>query len=131
MLGTVISDRRNGRYSSMIPPLFIHGEYNHYHFGQFRETAKDDYGENHGRKGGGSDEITLSVTSFIILMTVCMTTAGHMAGILRVIFFMNGRWLKVLPDYHAIPARYPARLCAPMSTITLTHNLLERSQAQS
>jgi hypothetical protein len=103
-IGTVISgtEESNGLYGKMVPPIFIHGEYNsaileRYVKRQKMVMAKIQAEQNAGRQS------RIDPRSFLILDDCMYDDSWTHDKNIRYLF-MNGRWLKV---FFMITMQYP------------------------
>jgi hypothetical protein len=103
-LGTVISgtEESNSFYGKMIPPLFIHGEYNPVILANFVKRQKMIMARiQREQQGGGKSR--LDPRSFMILDDCMYDDSWTHDKNIRYLF-MNGRWLKV---FFIITMQYP------------------------
>jgi hypothetical protein len=103
-LGTVISgtEESNSFYGKMIPPLFIHGEYNPVILANFVKRQKMIMARiQRDQQGGGTSR--LDARSFMILDDCMYDDSWTHDKNIRYLF-MNGRWLKV---FFIITMQYP------------------------
>jgi hypothetical protein len=103
-LGTVISgtEESNSFYGKMIPPLFIHGEYNAVILANFVKRQKMIMARiQREQQGGGKSR--LDPRSFMILDDCMYDDSWTHDKNIRYLF-MNGRWLKV---FFIITMQYP------------------------
>jgi hypothetical protein len=104
-LGTVISgtEESNSFYGKMIPPLFIHGEYNSLIVSNYVKRQKIIMGKIQAEIAAGVKQSRYDPRSFLILDDCMYDDSWTHDKNIRYLF-MNGRWLKV---FFLITMQYP------------------------
>ena len=104
-LGTVISgtEESNSFYGKMIPPLFIHGEYNALILSNYVKRQKIIMSKIQHEIASGVKQSRYDPRSFLILDDCMYDDSWTHDKNIRYIF-MNGRWLKV---FFLITMQYP------------------------
>ena len=104
-LGTVISgtEESNSFYGKMIPPLFIHGEYNAAILANFVKRQKLVMSKIMKEQAAGQMQSRIDPRSFMILDDCMYDDSWTHDKNIRYLF-MNGRWLKV---FFLITMQYP------------------------
>jgi hypothetical protein len=104
-LGTVISgtEESNSFYSKMIPPLFIHGEYNSMILANYVKRQKMIMAKIMAEQAAGQMQSRYDPRSFLILDDCMYDDSWTHDKNIRYLF-MNGRWLKV---FFLITMQYP------------------------
>jgi hypothetical protein len=104
-LGTVISgtEESNSFYSKMIPPLFIHGEYNSLILANYVKRQKMIMAKIMAEQAAGQMKSRHDPRSFLILDDCMYDDSWTHDKNIRYLF-MNGRWLKV---FFLITMQYP------------------------
>ena len=104
-LGTVISgtEESNSFYGKMIPPLFIHGEYNPLILANYVKRQKIIMGKIQQEIAAGVKQSRYDPRSFLILDDCMYDDSWTHDKNIRYLF-MNGRWLKV---FFLITMQYP------------------------
>jgi hypothetical protein len=104
-LGTVISgtEESNSFYGKMIPPLFIHGEYNPLILANYVKRQKIIMAKIQQENAAGVKQSRYDPRSFLILDDCMYDDSWTHDKNIRYIF-MNGRWLKV---FFLITMQYP------------------------
>ena len=95
-LGTVISgtEESNSFYGKMIPPLFIHGEYNPIILANYVKRQKIIMSKIQQEQAAGVRQSRFDPRSFMILDDCMYDDSWTHDKNIRYLF-MNGRWLKV------------------------------------
>jgi hypothetical protein len=104
-LGTVISgtEESNSFYSKMIPPLFIHGEYNSLILANFVKRQKMIMAKIMAEQAAGQMKSRYDPRAMLILDDCMYDDSWTHDKNIRYLF-MNGRWLKV---FFLITMQYP------------------------
>ena len=104
-LGTVISgtEESNSFYGKMIPPLFIHGEYNSLIVSNYVKRQKIIMSKIQAEIAAGVKQSRYDPRSFLILDDCMYDDSWTHDKNIRYLF-MNGRWLKV---FFLITMQYP------------------------
>ena len=104
-LGTVISgtEESNSFYGKMIPPLFIHGEYNPIILANYVKRQKIIMSKIQQEQAAGVRQSRFDPRSFMILDDCMYDDSWTHDKNIRYLF-MNGRWLKV---FFLITMQYP------------------------